>query len=554
MLAGSNGTSTHGWDTVYAVRFSDLNKTIISHKTSPTAFEQVINDPDEGEEYRVSGQFGDWQLTVGGDGKNVYLAVPILKSTLVTNRTYDCSLITLTIEVNLAWVSSAPAATAGMGARHVLQLKDTAPERAAAGATAHASDRVAIVGVDWGSNQLSELKHAAYRALLGNWLAEHVGAFRHVFSTLDLNQELSADAQALQWLMPTGTPLYAVVDLDESLEKSMFGVLCMTENRPAPGNHQLDPFAIPDGANSGFLINAERVLDKMLLPGMPHLFIGNVSVQDFTLSPDGLSLQNAKRLQFADQRLPSSYLYPLGHTVQPFIDAGNFRLEMSGGKVNMTMDGVHFEFSPGITVSIVHTSSVRLTLNENRQFRMDLTGPANTSANISTALWVTLTEVTAGIIASVILSAAGGILGASVSGGGAVVRSGTIATVRTVITIVKDSVKGAVSNLGARAFQAAASTLKGGAGEIGSLIYANWAKIVGTIIGGTIGGSIGTISSIITLIAKDKASEIPTLDEFGTQAMSPIGWPNTTPDGFELVSGQLNGALQIGFNLAYKHD
>ena len=64
---------TFGWDTVFALRVDDVNKAIISGKSTPTTFSQSVNNG----EVVASGTFTDWQICMGGDGKLLHLALPI---------------------------------------------------------------------------------------------------------------------------------------------------------------------------------------------------------------------------------------------------------------------------------------------------------------------------------------------------------------------------------------------------------------------------------------------------------------------------------------------
>lgn len=516
-------TSTYGWDTVYAVRFSELNKAIVRQKTSPRQLEESVQD--EGDTYRVSGEFGDWQLTTGGDGRNLRLALPLTASTYTTpTQVYALSPLTLVVEVSLAWVNTGPRNGADT---HELRV---------GGATATAVVLADLT--DWGSNTLGEASKSFYTALVQNWLGKHLGSFQQVFSTLSMNRQLDDSQEGFQWLMPTGTPLYAVTDRNDELANSFFGVLCMTENRPAPGTHQLDAFAIPDGAASAFLISPERIITNMLLPGMQFLFAGKPGPDQFLISPDGRTISNKNALKFSEQSLEN------GRHVYPRIKAGNFGLEVRDNRIDMMMSGLYFDFLPGTTVTITHSSSVGLAVSDTNHFKMDVVGTPLTSATITSSTGVLAAQIVGTIAAALFGAAMSGVVGALAEGGATFIASSQNATIAAIRTAVTASV-GRVTNILPTAFAGAAAGLSGMAAPFTTFFAANWGKIFAGTVGIVAGGMASLVPSIVGYFANELASEVPTLDEFGTQALAQLKWPLSDKEGYKLVGGSLNGALQL---------
>ncbi|OPX90106.1 MAG: Macrolide export ATP-binding/permease protein MacB [Pelotomaculum sp. PtaB.Bin104] len=96
---------TNGWDTVFAIRIKDVNSAIRLQKSSPTDFSQHYVDPETDDDITITGVFGDWQLTTGGDGKNLHMSVPIKTGTMTRNgKPYDMAGDVATIEVNCDFV------------------------------------------------------------------------------------------------------------------------------------------------------------------------------------------------------------------------------------------------------------------------------------------------------------------------------------------------------------------------------------------------------------------------------------------------------------------
>ncbi|MEZ0487878.1 TULIP family P47-like protein [Fibrella aquatica] len=98
---------TNDWDTVFAIRFNDANTAItsswgsVSDKAKNVA-QQASDDPS----YQLSGTLGPWQLTVGGDGKNIRMNCPFVSGTYQAGgaKSYDITNYQVIIEVGMEWV------------------------------------------------------------------------------------------------------------------------------------------------------------------------------------------------------------------------------------------------------------------------------------------------------------------------------------------------------------------------------------------------------------------------------------------------------------------
>lgn len=543
--------TTNGWDTVYAVYFPDVNRAIVAQKSSPDTLTETGQD-DNGP-YSLTGSFGPWQLVGGGDAENLHLQVPLITSTLVyAGETAVCPTpVQLTVEVQLAWV-----AADATGNRQNLTV--------AAGA-GPATPVVLVGEPDFGTNPLSLTQGALYQQLVVKWLTAHVGAFQHVFSSLTLNTVLD-QSPGFQWTVPTAT-LYAVADqpvdttgaIDGS--RSIFAVLCMTENRPSPGVHQVDPAAIPPGdgitpVNSAFLISPERFLSNMILPGLPLMFRGTPGLDSFTLSADGRSLTNAVELQFTDQQLDN------GNTVNPTVSANNFIVAMLGDVVQLTMNGLHFEYLSGTTIAIDHTSTVKLTLNNQGQFKMDMVQATN-SATVSQSNGVYIGTIVASIAAAFAAAAVGGLIGGVASAATvAPVAAGAADVELAVINGIEQEAADGLGNFvpaqGAEdgAGEGAVAALQQLPARFNSFFAARWRMILGILAKSIVSGAPASINYLIKYMALKDGSDMPTLDAFGTQVMTPITWPALqTPSsgagtlGDALVAGALNGPFQVALNL-----
>lgn len=536
-----NIASTNGWDTVYAIRYPDVNKGIIAQKSSPKSFTQSLKDPDMGD-MKLIGNFSDWQLATGGDGKNVRLNLPVTNSTLNfmgQDHSYN-SLVTATIEVNLLWLSEDGQPDADDSSSHKSQLMVFTNE----------GNEASVRFIDPGTNTMSDTQKSFYRTLLESWLNANRGVFEHVFAFLDVNSQADKGKEGFQWLKPTDK-LYSVVDVDDDATKSIFGVLCMTGNRKSPEAHEISPFAIPDKVNSGFLIAPERIISEILWPYIPLMFVDS-SKDDFSLSDDNLQITNNKDLKFNKQVLDD------GTTIiQPEIAAEKFTITLEATYVKMQFTDLHFPWSPGISVRVTHTSNSTFKMTSDRKLKMDVIS-STTTGNIQTEEWVKILEIIGSIALSIIGSVGGGFIGGAVKGGSAVATGATEAALDAIEMTAVETGEQLTTNIAADAGEEAAtettsliSRVSAAPGKFASFFARNWAKLLGGAIGGGIGATIGMIPSIIGAVANNHEN-VPTLDEFGTQAMQPITWPNLSNEGLTLVSGSLNGSFQMGIQLTEK--
>ncbi len=105
-IVNHNDADTYNWDTVFSIRFNDAN-TAIAHNWPAVSdkaknFSQAAADAPS---YKAKGIFGPWQLTVGGDGKNIRLVCPFLEGTYEAGGTnYDLTDYKVVIEVGMEWV------------------------------------------------------------------------------------------------------------------------------------------------------------------------------------------------------------------------------------------------------------------------------------------------------------------------------------------------------------------------------------------------------------------------------------------------------------------
>ncbi|WP_221392717.1 TULIP family P47-like protein [Dyadobacter sp. NIV53] len=214
---------------------------------------------------------------------------------------------------------------------------------------------LAVVIVTINNNPLSQGTGAdVFAQILTDWFNTNIGYFNYVFSSLDLSPQLS-DSDQFKWILPTATS-YAVTD-QGSLDTSIFGVLTMNLNHPAASNHQVSPYAIPAGADAGFLISAEMFLANMLLSGVCTIF-NNADPSNFIIDNDSLGVTNNTDMIWGKFMLDDNKLGNIDGKYSTDLDAANLSTDLisaleslidvdSSYKIQVTSKGAQWLITKG---------------------------------------------------------------------------------------------------------------------------------------------------------------------------------------------------------------
>lgn len=259
--------TTHGWDTAFAIPAGDVNKAIIDKKSSPPSFSYKDDTAS------VSADFGDWQITQGGDGKNIRLSLPMsnIKMTfLSTQKELSIASATAIAEIELEYLphtdtDAIPIDSKDGGTPMALKPKlksdtPTAPVFDVTTLTIPPSEKVGFVA------------QAVLQQVLQEWGNTNLSEFNHVFAVVNLNRLVDAGKWA--FVNPHYTS-YAYLDDGKSVDSSLFGVLCMTGDREGNANNSQVAFnAIPNGSVAGFLISQARTLYDLVRPAIMQTYTG----------------------------------------------------------------------------------------------------------------------------------------------------------------------------------------------------------------------------------------------------------------------------------------
>lgn len=405
-LLAANATAvipadTNGWDTVFAIRIKDVNSAIRLQKSSPADFSQHYVDPETDDDITITGVFGDWQLTTGGDGKNLHMSVPIKTGTMTRNgKPYDMAGDVATIEVNCDFV---PPPVKGIkpskdGSLHDLKLKTTSDDPL--------SPPVSVTGLNFAGKNPGMVIESIMKGVLEIWFNLNLSSFNQVFAVANLNLLADGSDGSFQWLQPTWSSYACSSGPDD--ESSFFGVLCMIDNHdPAGLAHQLSSAAIPTDQRSSFMISTPMFMQYIVLPGLPGAFV-NAQASDFELANNNTSIVNKSGVKL---EMPGVKEGAIIYT--PYVTS--FELILEASEIKTTMKTT-INISPGINAYVdtithdtiqLHTTTVDGVTKQYLDYKQ--VKDPEVSSYTHTDDWVIVTEAIAAIIVAVIGIAVGAI-------------------------------------------------------------------------------------------------------------------------------------------------
>lgn len=252
-----------GWDTVFGIRYEYVNMAIAASERVPTSFFQ--SEQDEGDVISISGGFESWQLTVGGTGRSIMMSLKVPSVTLSRTNHSDQTRtgVEYVIKVTLQTVAGGAGPDGGELVNFVL-----------ASGPKGSNQQVVVEEVNYAGSEQDTTVKFFLRGLMEDWLNANVAQFDFVFSSVNLNSR--ADVAHWAWLRPTATG-YAVYDDGATLGSGIFGVLCMTEDRAMPPDHQISADTIPEVHNGSFLLSKERFLTQVFRHGVGQMIDGPVT-------------------------------------------------------------------------------------------------------------------------------------------------------------------------------------------------------------------------------------------------------------------------------------
>ncbi|MEW9529425.1 TULIP family P47-like protein [Microbispora sp. NPDC049125] len=422
--------TTNGWDTVYAIRLSDVNKAIAKKGVSPGKWAATIEASDFSPEITGSGAFGGWSLATGaGSGTNVRMHLPFTASVTANGTTHEVTDGVAYALVHMLYLPDS--GETGPGDRQLrLQATGGTPDNPV----------VEVSSVTYTSPARSDGLDRALISLLDKWCNANIATFDHVFATVNIGKHEAEGGGDFAWLNPTYTA-YAYADA-KTPEEALLGVLCMTSGRSIAGNVDgLSAGALPEGARAGLSISAERFMERMVKPATVSHF-PKVDPGIFRVVNNDTQLEATDVIPLDAIRVAASNFYPQMTT---------FQVTLSESELT-TYSYVQTNISPGIDAYAEVTHYATLALGTKSDGTQSLTfvetRPVRQNGWSTVASWVTGVEIAADLILAVVSAVT-----ANVATAGkrlvvrvliAIVAAGLIGVIAGVLEKVPEWIAGAV--------------------------------------------------------------------------------------------------------------
>jgi hypothetical protein len=545
-----------GWDTVFGISYENVNKAIVKSNSTPASFNFQKADTT------VSGEWLPWQVTMGGDGQNIQMLCSIKSGDVASQgKNYALTEASLVIQLRLDKLPDpsypAPDKTGKGGEVYILKVTSSGTVD---------NPAVSVISSDFPTIPKGLLKKALPQ-MFQEYLNDTISEFNHVFAAVNLN--VIADKGDYQWIKPTSTAYACAPSHDESLEKSIFAVLCTTDDKPS-GLLQNGVDArllenLTKGANSAFAINSTKVLQHIFMPGVVYNIQGS-SADDFYITNDDHWIVNKNELVWGNFKLDND------NTIQPKIAAGNFQMGIEGNQavikiVNATCPWTGWHGPGEIDLHLNLTQYFELELKKSDKGWVLIPKPDHTKqdgtvvsngstsivCNVTVSSGVQVFEICTGIAASIVGSVLGAVIGAAFDAAGLVATKSategvvtlTEAEITRAIAITSEDEIIAAERVAIRSAAVAVENAeeKTFAQSFKSAISANKWKVFAGILGSVMGAQIGLISKYMQMAAKGDLSKIPTFDNFAANCVGATTFPGNT--GWDLKNAGLNGPLII---------
>lgn len=97
---------TYGWNTTFAINFTNANQAImVNWQQVDDKVKNLDVTSTDDPSYNIKATFDPWQLTVGGDGKNIRMNCPIASGTYnAATKSYSLANVQVIIEIGMEWV------------------------------------------------------------------------------------------------------------------------------------------------------------------------------------------------------------------------------------------------------------------------------------------------------------------------------------------------------------------------------------------------------------------------------------------------------------------
>ena len=563
-----------GWDTVFGIRYADVNASIAKSKASPRAFSATQKDGDE--TYHIEGKFGDWRLDVltpearraiddprlkTGSIVLMVMPVPELAYTVTENGSPAHTKVYKNIELQafvlFDFVLNPKAGDANGG--QWLDLRLFTGEQAK-------MPPVDVRNLVYDGDDMGRITRSIIIGLFDDWFntAENLKEFQYVFASVNLNAKAAVDH--FQWMMPTH--LAYGVNSPDRIEDGVLAVLCMTEGRSAKGLTPHVPNGIiPEGERAGILISKERFLSQMLMAGVGLTFSGPEKKkkgkewpQDyFKLTDNDTTITNTADIYIEKLDLAKEGKKP--NYKRATLKEGGFNARLHDTYLEFEILDLFHHYNHVLSfLDVYHTMRTRTIsrINDDQCFEL-MVGDDDTVATHhvvakqnAVAEWVEL-----GVLAGTLFLSVAGLARAgwlAYRGGALAARGATAAGEAAIVA------EGAIEEGEAAALTAEGAAAGGAMLRAGTMTFRNFMKSMFTTYRASVIGKIAaagmavwTAEKILDILAKqDAEGKLPKFREFTAGLMTPVKWPDAAE--FKVGSASFNGCFHITGDPDFSHD
>lgn len=275
----TNYPDLYGWDTAFAVSISQVN---IALAKLPATSTYTQSSAVQGGNATVSFALQNWQLTDTPGGNQLVASLDFTSTstlTLPSNSTVSLSGWSLSVTFAAAFESTGQLKAITASNAPWATVVVTAPN----GVPFAQQTYVQVIMTDWFNQSTAAMK-----------------VFDTEFVTVDIGAQIGSGP--LAWLQPARLG-FAGALMQDGFTKAL-GILAMTDptKDPAAATLQLSPYAVPVGAQAGYLVSRDLVLENMILPGCASAFsddhVGKPANFELYLVGQENQLRNANALSF----------------------------------------------------------------------------------------------------------------------------------------------------------------------------------------------------------------------------------------------------------------
>ncbi|QOS99888.1 TULIP family P47-like protein [Brevibacterium sp. JNUCC-42] len=573
--------SLMGWDTNYVTSYSNVNKAIQQKKLYPQNFYTEDSDDIFGD-FSMNGTFDSWEITTGGDGKNVNFICKIGEDSYFSfeTRSYPLNGDLVKIQLKLQYFNSEKtiADSTGKGDGNQVDLKVKTDQD-------NNGDEPVIIVSTPGVGQ--RVLDSIIKTMFEDWFNANIDQFENIFSHVLLEE--TAKDENFQWLKPTEKYYGVAEPEDASLDDCILAVMTMVENRQNNlKQHNVDARLLhavknaKDTNDSAFGIDMPLFVEKWLVRGIGLMQVG--TPDEFEKTDNGLFIQNKESIPFGNVEDHHD------NSVPSYIEPKKFRLGIFNNELVLDIEDLTWQQAPGITGHVNYQQRYSLSLKSGidelgQEYKNVLVPSEEVEATLTFTYtvddWYKLTALITEIAVGIALSIATGVLFSSTSSTFRTASTFISNSFRTVgnLMIGKISIKALLEAIGEGVSKAARSLVaKRGSANLEMNVIRNgvylpttealygirtqtvplWCRIWEVTHKAALLGSqfaaIGVAGMIPTVIARlyeyfmeGEFSKLPTIDAFLANCVGAVKWPDNSE--FQVETAELQGIYLMGGKL-----